>query len=94
MLLTPSSRALPCELHKLFFKLTWCVVQEKKPVEVLCQLRAKFRARTITFPVTLGRMNLAHYNKALEVCQRVCVEGHTLYITGAIVAIPIYLNGL
>ena len=36
----------------------------EKPLEVFRQLRAESRARTVTFPVTLGRMNLAYYNKA------------------------------
>ena len=34
------------------------------------QLLAKFRARTATLPVTLNRMNLAHY--------WIILEGHTL----------------
>ena len=29
-----------------------------------CQLRTESLAHTVTFPVTLGKMNLAHYNKA------------------------------
>ena len=36
----------------------------KKPLEIFRQLRAEFRARIVTFPVTLGSMNLTHYNKA------------------------------
>ena len=36
----------------------------KKPSEVFLQLHAEFHTWTVTFPVTLGRKNLAHYSKA------------------------------
>ena len=52
-------------LHKLLFKLTRCWVWEKKPLKRFHQLHAESRTRTVTFPVTLGRMNLADYNKAI-----------------------------
>ena len=64
MLLTPSWRVSPGELYKLLFKPIQHAVREKKPLEVFSQLRAESRARTVTFPVTLDRINLAHYNKA------------------------------
>ena len=63
-LLTPSGRASPGELYKLLFKPIQYVVLEKKPLEVFRQLCAESRARTVTFLVTLGRMNLAHQSKA------------------------------
>ena len=159
-LLTPSWRPSPGELHKLLFKPIRRAVGEKKPLEVFHQLHAEFHARTITFPVTLGRMYLMYYNKAfgpfskatswktcrphhwsscpncfsslcdarferkslrkfspvtcstvtfrlpwagwiwpttrkpLEHFRRVCVEGHILHLTGTVVAIAIYVNGL
>ena len=65
MLLTPSLRALTGELHKMLFKPTRCVVQEKKPFKVFHQLSAESRAWIVTLLVTLGRMNLAQYNKAV-----------------------------
>ena len=65
MLLTPSSRASPGELHKLLFKPIRRAVQEKKPLKFFCQLRTESHARTVTLPVTLGRMNLAHYKKGV-----------------------------
>ena len=74
-LLRPSWRALPGELHELLSEPTQCVVREKKPLQVFRQLHAKSRASTVTHPVTLGRMNLAHYNKAVGTFQRVHFEG-------------------
>ena len=93
-LLTPSCRALSGELHKLLFEPTQCAVQEKKPLEVFCQLRAQSRTHIVTLPVTLDRMNLAHYNKAVGTFSKGMVEGHALHITGMIVTIPFYVNEL
>ena len=70
------------------------MVQEKKPLEAFHQLCPQSRARSVTLPVILGRMNFAQYKKAVGTFSRVRVEGHALYITGTIVAIALYVNGL
>ena len=41
-----------------------------------------------------GRMNLAHYKKVVKNFPRVCVEVNARHITGTIVAIAFYMNGL
>ena len=64
MLLAPSQRALPGKVHKLLFEPIQRAVQEKKALEVCRQLHAESRTCAVTLPVTLGRMNLAHYNEA------------------------------
>ena len=46
---------LPHSLHRL----------EELPLEVFLQLCTESHARTVTLRVTLGRMNLAHYKKAV-----------------------------
>ena len=71
-------------MHKWLFEPIQLAVRERKASQVFHQLRAKSRARTVTFPVTLGRMNVAHYNKAFGTFRRVFVEGHALHITGTI----------
>ena len=97
MPLAPSWRALPGELHKLLFEPIRSVVREKKPLQIFCQLRAESHTCTVTFLVTLGRMNLATTTKRLEHSRRVCVEGHALHITGMVVTpgrmnLACYLN--
>ena len=69
------------------------MVREKSLWKFFHQLRAESRACTVTFPVTLGWMNLATTAKPLEHSQRVCVEVHTIFTTGTIVAIAFYVNG-
>ena len=64
-LLIPSWRASSGELYKLLFEPTQCAVWEKKALGPFRQLLAESRTCTITLPVTLGRMNLAHYKKAV-----------------------------
>ena len=66
MLCTPSSRASSGEFHKLLFEPTRGEVQEKKPLQVFRQFRAESCIHTITLPVTLCRMNLTHFKKAVE----------------------------
>ena len=66
----------------------------EKAYEIFRHLCAKSRICTVTLPVNLGRINLAHYNKAIKHFRRVHVEGHTLHITGTTVPIALYLNGL
>ena len=39
--------------------------RKKKPLDVFRQLRAESLARAVTLLVTLGMMNLDHYNKAV-----------------------------
>ena len=63
-LLTTSWKASPGQLHKLLFEHIRRAVREKKPLNFFRQLRAEFRAYTVILPVTLGKMNLAHYNTA------------------------------
>ena len=67
MLLTPSWRSSPGELHKLLFEPIWHGLRVKafgsfSPVT----RRIPCTYSTVTFPVTLGRMNLDQYNKAFE----------------------------
>ena len=59
-----------------------------------CQICTESSASTITLLVTLGRMNLVNYNKAIGYFLRVHIEGHTLHIMGTIVAIAFYVKGL
>ena len=61
---------------------------------VFRQLPAESSAHTVTLQVTLGRMSLAHYNKAVETFPRVRIERHALHITSTILAIAFYVNGL
>ena len=52
------------------------VVREKKPLELFGRLSVGVRARTLHFPVTLGRMSLAH---------RLNAVGTFLKVTGTVV---------
>ena len=63
MLFAPSWRASTGELYKLLFEPIRHAVREKKPLEALRQLCTESCACTVTFPVTLDRMNLTPYNK-------------------------------
>ena len=64
-LLILSWRALPGELHKLLLEPTRHAVWKKKPLEAFRQLRIESHACTVILPITLGRKNLAHYQKAV-----------------------------
>ena len=60
------------------------MVREKKPLDLFDRLRVGVRARTLHFPVTLGRMNLA---------LRLNAVGTFSKVTGTIVDIAFYVNG-
>ena len=60
------------------------MVREKKSLELLGRLRAEGGAQTLHFPVTLGRMNLAH---------RLNAVGTFSKVMGTIVDIASYVNG-
>ena len=63
-------------------------------MEFFRQLHTQSHACTITLPVTLGSMNLAHYNKAFETFRRVSIEGHAVHVRGIVVAVAFYMSGL
>ena len=60
------------------------MVREKKRLELFDRLRVGVRARTLHFPVTLGRMNLAHRLNAVGTFSKVTgtivdiLEGYAL----------------
>ena len=55
---------IPGEFHKLLFKPIRHAIRKKKRLEVFRKSRAKFRARALTLPVSLGKINLAPYKEA------------------------------
>ena len=60
------------------------MVQEEKRLELFGRLRVGVRARTLHFPVTLGRMNLAHRLNAVDTFSKG---------TGTIADVAFYMNG-
>ena len=70
-LLSPAQRDPSGELHKLLFEPIRRVVREEKCLELFDWLRDGARARTLHFPVTLGRINLAHRLNAIGAFSKV-----------------------
>ena len=94
MLLTPSWRASPGELHKLLFEPTLCAFWEKSFRNFFASYALNPVHAPLHFRLPWAGWIFPARRKPLEHSQGVCVEGHTLHIMGTIVAIAFYMNGV
>ena len=71
MLLSPALRDSPGKLHKPLFEPIRRVVRDEKSLKLFGRLRVGGRARTLHFPVALGKRNLAHRLNAVGTLSKV-----------------------